>query len=35
MVGGGMLRECLLAQDVDQVVSVGRSDLPLQHTKLA
>lgn len=34
MVGGGVLRECLLAQDVDQVVSVGRSDLPLQHTKL-
>lgn len=34
MVGGGVLLECLLAQDVDQVVWVGRSDLPLKHTKL-
>ncbi len=34
MVGGGVLRECLLAPDVDQVVSVGRSALPSQDPKL-
>jgi len=34
MVGGGVLRECLLSKDVDQVVSVGRSALPLTHPKL-
>ncbi len=34
MVGGGVLRECLLAPDVGQVVSVGRSGLRLEHAKL-
>lgn len=34
MVGGGVLRECLLAPDVGQVVSVGRSALRLEHAKL-
>jgi len=28
MVGQGALRECLLAPDVEQVVAVGRSELP-------
>jgi len=34
MVGHGVLRECLLADDVTQVVSVGRSALAQQHPKL-
>lgn len=34
MVGGGVLRECLLAPDVEQVVSIGRSVLPLEDAKL-
>lgn len=28
MVGGGVLRECLRAPDVEQVVSVGRTAYP-------
>ncbi len=35
MVGGGVLRECLLAPDVEHVVSIGRSALPIEETKLA
>jgi uncharacterized protein YbjT (DUF2867 family) len=34
MVGGGVLRECLLAPDVRQVVSIGRSSLPIHNPKL-
>lgn len=34
MVGGGVLRECLLAPDVEQVVSIGRSALPMEDAKL-
>lgn len=34
MVGGGVLRECLLAADVEQVVSIGRSSLPIEGAKL-
>ena len=34
MVGGGVLRECLLAPDVKQVVSVGRTALAMAHAKL-
>lgn len=34
MVGGGVLRECLRAPDVEQVVSVGRTALPMAHAKL-
>ena len=34
MVGGGVLRECLLAADVERVVSIGRSALLLDHSKL-
>jgi uncharacterized protein YbjT (DUF2867 family) len=34
MVGSGVLRECLLAPDVEEVVAVGRSDLPLHSPKL-
>ena len=34
MVGHGVLRECLLADDVTQVVSIGRSGLAQQHPKL-
>ena len=34
MVGGGVLRECLLAADVERVVSIGRSALLLDHPKL-
>lgn len=34
MVGGGVLRECLLAVDVERVVSIGRSALLLDHPKL-
>lgn len=35
MVGGGVLRECLLAADVERVVSISRSALLLEHPKLA
>ena len=35
MVGGGVLRECLQASDVEQVVSIGRSALPIEHGKLS
>lgn len=34
IVGGGVLRECLLAADVERVVSIGRSALLLDHPKL-
>ena len=34
MVGGGVLRECLRAPDVEQVVSVGRTALAMTHAKL-
>lgn len=34
MVGGGVLRECLLAPDVEQVLSIGRSVLPMEDAKL-
>jgi uncharacterized protein YbjT (DUF2867 family) len=34
MVGQGALRECLLAADVDQVVSVGRRPTGVRHPKL-
>ena len=34
MVGQGVLRECLLASDVERVLSVGRSSLGQKHDKL-
>lgn len=34
MVGQGVLRECLKASDVEQVMSVGRSPFGLRHSKL-
>ena len=34
MVGGGVLRECLQAPDVEQVVSIGRSALLIEDGKL-
>ncbi len=34
MVGQGVLRECLLDEGVEQVLSVGRSTLELAHPKL-
>jgi uncharacterized protein YbjT (DUF2867 family) len=34
MVGAGVLRECLLAQDVEQVLTVGRRATGVQHEKL-
>ena len=34
MVGQGVLRECLLAADVQEVVAVGRTPLPQVHGKL-
>jgi uncharacterized protein YbjT (DUF2867 family) len=34
MVGQGVLRECLLATDVEQVLAVGRSASGVQHGKL-
>jgi uncharacterized protein YbjT (DUF2867 family) len=34
MVGQGVLRECLLAADVERVTAVGRSDLGIEHSKL-
>ena len=34
MLGGGVLRECLLAPDVARVVSIGRSVLPTDNAKL-
>lgn len=34
MVGQGVLRECLAAQDVCQVTTVGRTPLELKHPKL-
>ncbi len=34
MVGQGVLRECLLAADVEAVLSVGRSPTDVQHAKL-
>ncbi|GAA2612115.1 epimerase [Dactylosporangium fulvum] len=34
MVGQGVLRECLLADDVDEVLAVTRSPLGQQHPKL-
>ena len=35
MVGQGVLRQCLLASDVDSVRAVGRSASELQHAKLS
>jgi uncharacterized protein YbjT (DUF2867 family) len=35
MVGGGVLRECLAAADVEQVRCIGRTPLRQQHPKLA
>lgn len=34
MVGQGVLRECLLAADVDQVLAIGRAPLTNEHAKL-
>ena len=34
MVGQGVLRECLLAGDVDSVLAIGRTATGKQHTKL-
>ena len=34
MVGQGVLRECLLAADVAEVVAVGRAPTNVQHAKL-
>jgi uncharacterized protein YbjT (DUF2867 family) len=34
MVGQGVLRECLLDQDVNAVLTVGRTATGVQHTKL-
>lgn len=34
MVGGGVLRECLLASDVEAVLTVGRKATGLHHEKL-
>lgn len=34
MVGQGVLRECLLAPDVEQVLVVGRTPLSLSHARL-
>jgi uncharacterized protein YbjT (DUF2867 family) len=34
MVGQGVLRECLLAADVEAVLAIGRSALPSRHPKL-
>jgi uncharacterized protein YbjT (DUF2867 family) len=34
MVGQGVLRECLLGNDVDNVVAIGRSTAGQQHAKL-
>jgi uncharacterized protein YbjT (DUF2867 family) len=34
MVGQGVLRECLLAPDVDSVVAIGRNPTGQQHPKL-
>jgi uncharacterized protein YbjT (DUF2867 family) len=34
MVGQGVLRECLQAPDVEQVLSIGRTPLGLRHPKL-
>jgi uncharacterized protein YbjT (DUF2867 family) len=34
MVGQGVLRECLLASDVDAVLAIGRSSVGQRHAKL-
>jgi uncharacterized protein YbjT (DUF2867 family) len=34
MLGQGVLRECLLATDVDRVLTIGRTRTGLQHPKL-
>src|SRR5476649_347160 len=34
MVGQGVLRECLLAADVQEIVAVGRTPLTQEHGKL-
>jgi len=34
MVGQAVLRECLLAADVEEVLAVGRSQLAMKHPKL-
>lgn len=35
MVGGGVLRECLLAPDVERVQTIGRGPIGVPHPKLA
>jgi uncharacterized protein YbjT (DUF2867 family) len=34
MLGQGVLRECLLAPDVERVLTIGRSATAVQHSKL-
>jgi uncharacterized protein YbjT (DUF2867 family) len=34
MVGQGVLRECLLAADVERVTAIGRTATGVQHAKL-
>lgn len=34
MVGSGVLRECLIASDVESILSVGRAALPIDNVKL-
>lgn len=34
MVGQGVLRECLLAPDVDEIITIGRTPLDTSHPKL-
>jgi len=34
MVGQGVLRECLLASDVEEVVAIGRTSIGAKHPKL-
>lgn len=34
MVGQGVLRECLLAEDVEQVLAIGRTPTGVRHAKL-
>jgi len=34
MVGQGVLRECLLAPDVDEILTIGRTQLGTSHPKL-
>lgn len=34
MVGQGVLRECLLADDVDEILAIGRTAMDVRHPKL-